>query len=223
MIRTISVGARGWACGVCQPGAGFSTPVPGRACRGGGGQLVTVRGGPVAVSRSRVQGSAQGQWADEVDDEASARGGEPCWGRDDLPQQRCQRARPGPAAVDAARARLWAMTANCSQAAFAVNFPDGRCASGPALSSAMTCSTIACPRWNRSASIAVRVMLVMKAWCRQVSNRVCCPSAVFSPSRSHSSDDEPAGDLLALGAGHERGEGGFGTSALLIHFPLSPS
>ena len=39
-----------------------------------------------------------------------------------------------------------AIAAQTSQAAFAVNFPEGRRASGPALRSAMTWSMIACPR-----------------------------------------------------------------------------
>jgi hypothetical protein len=36
--------------------------------------------------------------------------------------------------------RLGAIAAQTSQAAFAVNTPEGGCASGPFLSSAMTCS-----------------------------------------------------------------------------------
>src|SRR3954453_19056315 len=55
------------------------------------------------------------------------------------------RAWPGRVAAraPAARSRLNAITARASQAALAVNTPDGRSASGPALRSAMTCSTIA--------------------------------------------------------------------------------
>ncbi len=48
-----------------------------------------------------------------------------------------------PARAPAARVRLNAIAARTSKAAFAVNLPDGRYAGGPALSSAMTCSTIA--------------------------------------------------------------------------------
>jgi len=42
----------------------------------------------------------------------------------------------------AARVRLCAIAAQTSHAAFAVNDPDGRCANGPVLRSAITCSTI---------------------------------------------------------------------------------
>ena len=65
----------------------------------------------------------------------------------------CMRAVVMPAVRAAAWARLYAMTAKPSQAWFAVNFPDGRCASGPCLSSEITCSTIAWARWRWSASI----------------------------------------------------------------------
>lgn len=44
------------------------------------------------------------------------------------------------------RVRLDAIAAQASQALFAQSFPDGRCSKGPPLRSAMTCSTIACPR-----------------------------------------------------------------------------
>jgi hypothetical protein len=44
------------------------------------------------------------------------------------------------ARVPAARARLNAIAAHTSQALLAQNFPEGRCASGPAFRSAMTCS-----------------------------------------------------------------------------------
>jgi hypothetical protein len=57
-----------------------------------------------------------------------------------------QRALRIPAAVAAALARLNAITARASQAALAAYLPEGRCASGPSLSSAMTCSTTA---WSR--------------------------------------------------------------------------
>ena len=51
-----------------------------------------------------------------------------------------------PAAWAAAREMLNARTANCSQAALAWNFPEGRCARALPYNSAMTCSMIACPR-----------------------------------------------------------------------------
>jgi hypothetical protein len=56
-----------------------------------------------------------------------------------------------PARVPAARTRFCAMAAVASQAALAVNFPDGRCARGPSLRSAMTCSMMAWPRCCSSA------------------------------------------------------------------------
>ena len=54
--------------------------------------------------------------------------------------------------VAAARVRLNAMTASTSQAVFAANFPEGRCASAELFRSAWTCSMIACPRWVLSAA-----------------------------------------------------------------------
>jgi hypothetical protein len=60
-------------------------------------------------------------------------------------------ARSALAMVAAVRVRLNAMTASTSQAALAVNFPEGRCARAEALRSAWTCSMIAWPRWVRSA------------------------------------------------------------------------
>ena len=50
------------------------------------------------------------------------------------------------AATALARARLNAITAQETHAALAAYLPDGRCASGPSLSSAMTCSMSA---WSR--------------------------------------------------------------------------
>src|SRR3954447_6886640 len=56
------------------------------------------------------------------------------------------------ASAPAARVRLNAIVARTSQAEFAAKDPEGRWASGPALMSALTCSTIACCRWVFSAS-----------------------------------------------------------------------
>lgn len=50
------------------------------------------------------------------------------------------------AATAVARAMLNAMTAQATHAALAAYLPEGRWARGPSLSSAMTCSTIACSR-----------------------------------------------------------------------------
>ena len=49
-----------------------------------------------------------------------------------------------PASVPAARSRLWAITAQASQAQLAANSPDGMRASGPSIRSAKVVSTIAC-------------------------------------------------------------------------------
>lgn len=55
------------------------------------------------------------------------------------------------ARAPAARVRLWAIAAQTSQAAFAVNFPEGRWASALFFRSAMTCSMMAWSRWVASA------------------------------------------------------------------------
>ena len=55
-------------------------------------------------------------------------------------------ARSAAAREPAARVRLNAMTASTSQAALAVNTPEGRCARAEFFRSAWTCSMIACPR-----------------------------------------------------------------------------
>ena len=58
------------------------------------------------------------------------------------------------ARVPAARVRLRAIAAQTSQALLAQNLPDGRCASGPFLRSAMTWSTMA---WARCADSAYSI------------------------------------------------------------------
>ena len=70
---------------------------------------------------------------------------------------------PWSARMPAVRVRLNAITASTSQALFAVNAPEGRCASGPALWSAWSCSMIAWARWTRSAVTVSRVLVVKKA------------------------------------------------------------
>ena len=66
----------------------------------------------------------------------------------------------------AVRVRLKAIAAQTSQALLAQNLPEGRCARGPPLRSAMTCSTIACARWAFSAWSIGKGELVNTAWCR---------------------------------------------------------
>jgi len=68
------------------------------------------------------------------------------------------------AAAPAARRTLDAMQARASQAALAVNFPDGAWARGLFLSSAMTCSMMAWSRWVSSAAMVLRVELVTNPW-----------------------------------------------------------
>jgi hypothetical protein len=50
---------------------------------------------------------------------------------------------------------VWAIAAQASQASFALNFPEGRCAKGPAMRSALTCSLMAWPRCWASACTRV--------------------------------------------------------------------
>ena len=69
-------------------------------------------------------------------------------------------------AAPAVRVRLKFMAAQTSEALLAQNFPDGRCASGPPLRSAMTCSTISWARWVFSACSTGKGELVNTAWCR---------------------------------------------------------
>src|SRR5699024_6450598 len=79
--------------------------------------------------------------------------------------------------VAAARVRLNAMTAQVSQAALALNTPEGRCASAEAFRSAWTFSMIACARWVLSAATVSNCSTdvgVENEWNRQVSNRVAC-------------------------------------------------
>ena len=66
-------------------------------------------------------------------------------------------ARSWPVMVAAVRVRLNAMTARTSQAALAVNLPEGRCARAELFRSAWTCSMMAWPRWVLSAAtVSVR-------------------------------------------------------------------
>src|SRR5699024_2455792 len=91
------------------------------------------------------------------------------------------RASPSSAIVAAARVRLNARTAHTNHAAFAVNMPEGRCASALFFRSAWTCSMIAWPRWVLSADTVSRLLVVKNAWNRWVSNRVgCSRSFLFS-------------------------------------------
>ena len=126
--------------------SGFST-----SGGSGPGRAVLVRGG--GVGPEVLPGGRPGPVGGQVHGDASGGGGDPGGDGDQLGRRVAQRARAcrAEAAAPAARARLNAMPASASQAALAVNFPEGRCASGPSLSSAMTCSTMAWSRWFSSA------------------------------------------------------------------------
>lgn len=103
-------------------------------------------GGPVAIDHSDSQAGSQGHWAGRW---RSSRRAVAAMHAGMLMTWRRRAAHLDLgwlAATLVARARLNALAASATQAAFAVYFPEGRCASGPSLSSAMTCSTKA---WSR--------------------------------------------------------------------------
>lgn len=64
------------------------------------------------------------------------------------------------------------MVASTSHAAFAVNFPEGRCASALFFRSAFTCSITAWARCVVSAVTVSSVLVVKNAWNLWVSNKV---------------------------------------------------
>lgn len=55
---------------------------------------------------------------------------------------------------------VWAIAAHSAHAEFAPNDPDGKFASGPSIRSENTVSTMAWPRWVRSAVAVGRIVLV---------------------------------------------------------------
>lgn len=101
------------------------------------GQSVAVLGGSATRSLSRVQAICQGQSWGEMKDQPSCSGRDPTGNLDQLAahgrRRRCARSEPCAAKAAVARVRLKAITASTSQAAFAVNTPEGRCASGEPL------------------------------------------------------------------------------------------
>ena len=103
----------------------------------------------------------------------------------------------GAVRVAAARVRLNAITASTSQAAFAVNTPDGRCARAEFFRSAWTCSMIACRRWVLSAVTVSSTgsVVVKNAWNRQTSNSPSCPVAV-GVEVGDPAHDQPARHLV---------------------------
>lgn len=106
----------------------------------------------------------------------------------------------------AARVRLSAIAAQTSHAPLAANDPDGRWASGPCLGSAMTCSTIAWPRWQCSAWTIGSGLSVNTV-------AVAGDEFVLAGGGGESSDsahDQPGGDVAVEPAVGEHGVAGFG-------------
>ncbi len=157
VVSRLFLGGRGGFAGL----SGSSTVGCFRRGRSGrGGQKV------VAVAQRSSQAGAQGQSVGKCSTsrraEVAIRAGTVMrWVRRVAHRAFACRAE---AAAPAARKRLNDRQARVSQAALAVNFPDGAWARGPLLSSAMTCSMIAWSRWVSSAATAVRVELVTKPW-----------------------------------------------------------
>src|SRR5215213_10917126 len=109
-----------------------------------GGQAVPGRGGAQArnsVVQARCQGQCRGRCSVSRRAEDAARAGTAINVRRMVAVVALAR-RP-PAMAPAARVRLNAITAQTSQALFAVNFPDGRCATAAFFRSALICSMIA--------------------------------------------------------------------------------
>ena len=113
------------------------------------GQLVAAPGGSATRWLSRIQALCQGQsWGRcRVSRRAEVAIRQGIWISVRRTVAVVARARSdacvGAARVAAARVRLNAITARTSQAALAVNTPDGRCASAEFFRSAWTCSMIA--------------------------------------------------------------------------------
>jgi hypothetical protein len=115
-----------------------------------GGQGVAVWGGPQVWVKSSVQGCCHGQPAGRCS--FSALAGDAIRAGMLISFRRMVAvvalANEGlPVVLAAARVRLNAMTARTSQAAFAVNLPEGRWAKAEFFRSAWTCSMTAWPRW----------------------------------------------------------------------------
>ena len=123
-------------------------PLAPRSCRGRGhGQTAATGGGACVIVNSWVNAFCQGQASGRCSvirrAERASRAG--TWIRvRRIVAVVALASRPTRSAmIPAVRVRLNAITASTSQALFAVNTPEGRCASGPALRSAWTCSMIA--------------------------------------------------------------------------------
>jgi hypothetical protein len=121
-----------------------------------------------------------------------------------------------PARTPAARVRLWEIAAQTSQAAFAANRPEGRCASGPFFSSAMTCSMMACGLRGQHRLGVVGEHGVVAVDRERFGLPGRDSLGVEAPHAAH---DQPGGDVLGAAASGERGErhlGDFGIGDPLV-------
>jgi len=140
-VVRVGLGGRGWSpgldVGVFHVGLGCAVAA---ACQG-----VVVVGGPLVRMNSWVQACCQGQFVGRCRvrrlAEDAIRAGMVISLRRMVAVVALAIAVP--AAVAAARVRLNAMTARTSQAAFAVNDPDGRLATAEFFRSACACSMMA--------------------------------------------------------------------------------
>ena len=116
-----------------------------------------------------------------------------------------------PVRVAAARVRLNAITAQTSQAAFAENEFDGRCARAEFFRSACTCSMIGVLTVGfvgATVSSSSGSVVVKNAWNRQMSNNVPCPWSFGGRRSGMRRTTNRPGIWWAFFAGGERGERG---------------
>ena len=203
-VRSSLCAERGGSAGL----SGSSTSGGSWGALGPGGQVV------VAVVQRSSQAAAQGQSVGRCStsrraEEAIRAGTVIRWVRRVAHRALACRAE---AAAPAARRRLKARAASASQAALAVNFPDGACASGPSFSSAMTCSMMAWSRWVSSAGdrgeggVGDEPVVPPQGEQLVLVSRCCRAAMVALFSRCDPAHDQPAGHLPLLGVGGERGE-----------------
>ena len=134
--------------------SGVSTVVSGWARAGGGqGQAARAGGGRWVASNALSQASCHGQASGRCQVVSRPlRAGRPAtWmssARMVAPRATACRAE---ARAPSARVSACALTASWTQAALALNAAEGRCAYGPSITSAKTCSTTAWARWSDSA------------------------------------------------------------------------
>ena len=131
------------------------------------GQMVELIGGPEVLVKSvvhwRSQGQSLGRWSVMRRAEDAILAGRPISFRRMVPAVAL--ARVLLVRVAEARVRLKAMVANTSQAALAVNLPEGKCARAEFFRSAWTCSML-CRRLHNIdyPDVVVMPMLTEKCW-----------------------------------------------------------